>query len=100
MGAHDISCSAYGATPEEAYKDAVDQSIYDNGHDSYNGTISTTSGCVLIPIKEHESFGAWHERVIEDERVQKWENCAVTADPDEPIKDGRTLWHFSGWAAC
>jgi len=100
MGAHDFSTQSYGETHSQAYKEAVEQAEYDEGHNPYNGTISTTSGAVLIPLKEGESLEEWHTRVIEDERVQKWEDCAAVADPDVPIENGRSLWHFSGWAAC
>jgi hypothetical protein len=99
MGAYDFHTQAYGTTADEAFKDAQDQARYDFGHDPYNGTISTVQGFVLIPLEEGESVGEWAGRVIEDERVQKWENCACVAEPDEPIVRGRTLWNFAGWAA-
>lgn len=99
MGAYDFHASVYGETADEAYKEAVDEALYEYGRDPYNGTISTTSGFVLIPLNEGESVYDWASRVIDDERVQKWENCACVADPDEPIEDGVSLWHFAGWAA-
>jgi len=102
MGAHDFHATAYGETAEEAYKDAVNDALYEEGHNPYNGTISTTGGFVMIPIKSEESLADWINRIIDDEQVQKWGDCACAADPDEPIdvKNGRTLWHFAGWAAC
>jgi hypothetical protein len=100
MGCHNFFTSTYGETAEEAYKDAVDQARYDYGHDPYNGTISTTSGFVLIPIKEDESVEEWEGRIMEDKQVQKWEDCACAAAPDVPIENGRSLWHFAGWASC
>jgi len=100
MGAHNFHDQQYGETHSQAYKEAVERAIYDYGHDAYNGTISTTSGAVLIPLNEGESLEEWAMRVIEDDRVEKWENCACVADPDEPIENGRSLWHFAGWAAC
>ena len=99
MGAHNFHTQAYGVTADEAYKEAVDAAIYDYGHDAYNGTISTTSGVVLIPLNKGEDIYDWAERVIEDKRVQKWDDCAAVADPDTPIENGRSLWHFAGWAA-
>ena len=99
MGAHNFHTQAYGVTAGEAYRDAVDQALYEYGHDPYNGTISTTHGFTLIPLNKGETINGWAQRVIEDERVQKWEDCACVADPDAPIEYGRTLWHFAGWAA-
>jgi len=99
MGAHDFHAQSYGVTADEAYKDAVDQAHYDYGHDAYNGTISTTSGFVLIPLNEGETIDEWAGRVIEDDRVRKWDDCACVADPDTPIENGRSLWNFAGWAA-
>jgi len=99
MGAHNFHASVYGETADEAYKDAVDEALFEYGHQRYNGTISTTHGFVLIPLNEGETVDDWAHRVIDDKRVQKWENCACVADPDEPIENGRSLWHFAGWAA-
>ena len=90
MGAHDFHDQNVGVTAGEAYKAAVDDAHYEYGHDAYNGTISTTSGFVLIPLNEDETLDNWAGRVIEDDRVQKWENCACVADPDHPIDD--ELW--------
>lgn len=100
MGAHNFHVDAYGETADEAYREAVDEAWYDYGHDPYNGTISTTDGFVLIPLKEGETIDDWSFRVIDDDRVQKRGDCACTADPDEPVENGRSLWHFAGWAAC
>ena len=94
MGAHDFQDRARGNTPGEAYRDAVEDALYSEGHNPYNGTISTTSGTVTIPLKEGESIDEWAGRVLDDPRVQKWENCACVLDPED---DG--LWHFAGWAA-
>jgi len=99
MGAHNFHTQGYGGTASEAYRDAVDDALYEYGHDPYNGTISTTSGFTLIPLKEGESIDEWAGRVIEDEGIRKWEECACVADPDTPIENGRSLWHFAGWAA-
>jgi hypothetical protein len=100
MGAHDFQCEEYGASPEEAYKIAVDNALYECGHNPYNGTISTTDGFVMIPFDEGETPGDWFERVIDDERVQKWTDCACAQDPYTDKENGSYLWHFAGWAAC
>ncbi len=99
MGAHNFEEVSYGATPEEAYRDAVDRAIYDYGHDPYNGTISTTSGFVHIPFEEGETAGEWQARILDDPRVQKWMDCAYRVN-DTPVENGRRLYIFAGWAAC
>jgi hypothetical protein len=54
----------------------------------------------MIPFDEGETPGDWFERVIDDERVQKWTNCACAQDPYTDKENGSYLWHFAGWAAC
>ena len=100
MGAHNFEDQEYGATAAEAFRDLCDTATYEYGHNPYNGTISTTSGYVSIPLNEGESINEWAQRVIDDDRVQKWEDCACAKDPDEEEVSGRWLWHFAGWAAC
>jgi len=92
MGAHDFEADGYGKTVEEAYRDCVEQAMYDCGHDPYNGTISTTQGFVHIPLEEGESEQDWSTRILDDPRVQKWESCAYRVTEDGFL--------FSGWAAC
>jgi hypothetical protein len=100
MGAHNFEHYQYGSTPEEAFRDAQDEARYEYGHQPYNGTISTVSGFVHIPLKEGESEGEWAARILDDPRVQKWEDCAYRVDEKEPDENGRRLYIFAGWAAC
>lgn len=95
MGAHDFHTEAIAETAGEAYRNAVADALYEEGHNSYNGTISTTSGFVMEPLLEGESIYEWVHRVTMDDKItQKWENCACVADPSNPRH-----WHFAGWAA-
>lgn len=48
MGACTFIQTAIAKDLETAYRNAVRQAEYDHGHDSYNGTISTTSGVHLF----------------------------------------------------
>jgi len=98
MGAHSFHDAAVGQLAAEAYRAAVDAAYYEYGHDAYNGTISTTSGYIEIPLEEGESIDDWAQRVIDDDRVRKWENCAVVEDPEVAGESG-PVWHFAGWAA-
>ncbi len=99
MGAHNFLDQAYGATAQEAYKDAVESAIYEYGHDAYNGTISTTNGFTIIPLEPKETIDGWASRVLEDEGIRKWEECACVKNPDTKEENGRWLWMFAGWAA-
>lgn len=94
MGAHDFLTTVRAESAAKAYKAAVENAVYDYGHDPYNGTISTTRGFALIPLNGGETVDDWADRVIDDKRVRKWEDCACVEDPDEP-----GVWHFAGWAA-
>jgi hypothetical protein len=42
MGATDFRLTSRGVSVREAFQDAVEAAEFENGHDSYNGTISTT----------------------------------------------------------
>lgn len=44
MGACTFQHKTSSRSMNDAYQDLFDESVYENGHDSYNGTISTTSG--------------------------------------------------------
>jgi len=98
MGAHNIEFklpkSKYPTHEKvlEWYKGAVDEALYESGHDPYNGTISTTRGI------------AFHSNrfTLEDEASdyvlkhgEKWGKlCAVT------LNDGNLeYWYIGGWAA-
>ena len=51
MGAHDFTTYAFGKDATDAYRAACEAAIRENGHrDGYNGTISTTTGAVLVEV--------------------------------------------------
>jgi hypothetical protein len=56
-------------------------------------------GFIIIPFKPEETLEEWERRVIEDDAIRKWEDCACAADPDEKIYKGSSFWRFAGWAA-
>lgn len=99
MGAHNFEDGAYAETAEEAFRLCTDDALYQYGHDAYNGTISTNDGFIEIPLNEGETIHEWHNRILEDDRVQKWGPCACVKDP-KLENDGKPLWHFGGWASC
>ena len=115
------------ASMADAYRELVEQAFYEQGHDPYNGTISTTSGVIQDPaVKEPmtyaeaqahlypERFGAegtdWWDK---DESPQKWEAAwAIPLKPEDnpdPLQSDPWRQHFDksqpGWlfygiAAC
>lgn len=59
---------------QEAYNQACDRALFEYGHDSYNGSISTTSGVVVlsstpVPLCHAESLA---RRFSSDSRISKW----------------------------
>ena len=59
MGATDFGNLAVGRykTASEAYNSLVEDALHDSGHDSYNGTISTTQGFTMAGVINHYSIG-------------------------------------------
>lgn len=57
MGAHNFTTRGTGRNVTEAYRDACREAEYEDGHDGYNGTISTTSGVREIPARELKGLG-------------------------------------------
>lgn len=100
MGAHDFEDCGYGATAEEAFNALCDAARYEEGHNPYNGTISTNDSFVMVPLKEDESLAQWRMRVCDSPDICKWGPCGCVKDPFTPGENGRFLWHFAGWAAC
>lgn len=74
MGAVFNIDDSVGKTMRDAYRNAVDDAHYQNGHDSYNGTISTTHGY----LDKTELFNQMGEEAFEEyavETTQKWGNA-------------------------
>ena len=99
MGAHNFDDQAFGATAAEAFREACDEALYEEGHNAYNGTISTNHNFVLKPLKTGETLAEWRQRMLDDDEIQKWGPCGCVKDPDVPAENGRFLGHFAGWAS-
>ena len=74
MGAVDFTTYQQAATMSQAYANAVNDAEYDSGHDSYNGTISTTNGFKdatrdYVKLLERERVGSvkWRTNHRDDE---------------------------------
>lgn len=75
MGASLIETTGRGASMREAYNNAVEDAVYENGNDPYNGTISTTNGVVDI-TKEFRASGKnlddYAYYLYENNKLEKW----------------------------
>lgn len=109
MGAHNIADHGTGRTMGEAYRDAVESSEYMHGHDSYNGTISTTGGFRDMSRKlGARQTDAAIERWFDDawNNTDKWgkvwgaELSLAQSKKREPtLKRGHRVYIFAGWGA-
>lgn len=114
MGAHTFQTTIAGKKllPNDAYDALVKQAQHEHGHDPYNGTISTTSGYVMLHPPKGCQLDVFIRRVLEDgdgSPVQKWgpAGCIeVTGAKATAIKKAHGLdgtraraYIFIGWAA-
>lgn len=79
MGASNFDLIVYGKkSMQDAYQEAYDEALYMDGHDGYNGTISTTEGVwpspiSSIPVREDQID---HEAIsVRLEYLNKWGHC-------------------------
>ena len=82
MGAQDFVTEAWGRTPTEAYRLAVEDALYQYGHDPYNGTISTTGGYVEALLPDGFSVEQFIALVWANESGQME---AAPVEPDSPL---------------
>ena len=75
MGATLIETNSRGASMREAYNNAVEDAVYENGNDPYNGTISTTNGVTDI-TKQFRASGKnlddYAYYLYENNKLEKW----------------------------
>ena len=109
MGAHTIATVGYGKTPSEAYNRAVDDAQWEDGHDPYNGTISTTGGFKMDRIRQkrltEKAIRQWITEA--EDRTEKWGPCLCIEFPRNHSESkraramgrGQKAYLFVGWAA-
>ena len=113
MGATDFGNLAVGRfkNASEAYTDLVEEATHEYGYNSYNGTISTTSGFTMRddnPRYGTKAFDKWENKMLDV--AQKWEDCicieikgAILKRMKESRgykgKKGIKAFYFIGWAA-
>jgi hypothetical protein len=95
MGAHSFLHKIVTDDPKGTYEHLVKEAYYYHGHDSYNGTISTTSG-----LKKHsmgfdtdEQVDAWLNTDEPWDLTEKWGACKYVQYPETKKVA------FFGWAA-
>jgi hypothetical protein len=63
----------------EAYDELVEEALYEKGHDSYNGTISTTQGVIDktndAPRYGTKAFNVWEDKAFDNGICNKWGNA-------------------------
>lgn len=119
MGATNFGHTIIGKyKPIEAYNKLVKDALYECGHDSYNGTISTTNGCKNLtdraPRYGTKAFQTWEDDVIDNDKfgVEKWGNAGFVEIPPKTLlfkkmkernglkgRKGIRAYYFFGWAA-
>ena len=113
MGATNFGDLAVGRykTASEAYNSLVEDALHTYGHDSYNGTISTTQGFTMRddnPRYGTKAFDKWEDKMLDV--AEKWEDCVcveITGAVLKRIKEnngykgkkGIKAFYFIGWAA-
>jgi hypothetical protein len=103
MGAHNFSDSATAKNASEAYDICVSRALFEFGHDTYNGTISTTSGFTVGHLDGKASkrnIQRWETGALD--RTDKWGDCECLELPRGHAKGaprGHRRYLFVGWAA-
>lgn len=96
MGATSFLHIVKTTDPQQGYVDLVKEAYYEYGHDSYNGTISTTTKCVEH-FQHFNSDAEVQDWLNGDEPwsiTEKWGACKFVRLPDSD-----KIAYF-GWAAC
>ena len=113
MGSHTFGNTIGGKkmTPNEAYKTLCDDALHEHGHDAYNGTISTTSGFVLVALPPRKELHKFIFDLLEEEdrQIQKWGPAGCIELRGKALTDWKRnnglagtrarAFTFFGWAA-
>lgn len=92
MGSHTFDNTYYGdVTADQAYRALVEEALYTEGHDPYNGTISTTGGFRVVqttPVTYAEAARISEKRI---NNLRKWEACeAIPLVAETPAEYGES----------
>jgi hypothetical protein len=112
MGACDFSnLVVIKGKARDAYHDAVEDAEYEDGHDPYNGTISTTNGFSMRsdnPRYGTKAFDKWEEKVLDETDKRECVCVEITGAVATRIKNRRGykgkkgigVFYFFGMASC
>lgn len=112
MGSHTFQVTVGGKkmTPNEGYRELVEAAQHNHGHDAYNGSISTTSGFVMVD-KGKKRLETVVRGVLDDEgsHIRKWGPAGCIELSGEQLKRWKRqhglertrarAFLFFGWAA-
>ena len=95
MGACSFRDSARGKNMSEAYKNACHEAVSEYGNDSYNGTISTTSGVTDLTNEFKRSKLSINEFIEKHiDRNWNWEILSECVKPKFLEKLIDRCWHW------
>lgn len=110
MGACDFATIGAGKDLKDAYNNAVEDALYQHGHDPYNGTISTTSLMGLAsnaPRYGTKAFNKYVHNALDT--MPKWQ-CYAVEVKGKALKEYRKqhglerkrikVFYFFGIAGC
>lgn len=92
MGSHAFTNRSTERDATVAYKQLCSQALAEHGSDSYNGTISTTSGFKVVsskPISPAQAQAIMDRRI---EHLSKWSTCEAIAVGTPVRTRPKTLW--------
>jgi len=98
MGAIPFACNGFGATAEEAFKDAVHRARCEYGNGGYSGSIAEKHSCVMVadaPMSLAAAVSLGDELIgADDERISD------KGGPAGAIELDTGGFYFFGWASC
>tara|TARA_R110000744_G_scaffold304368_1_gene412894 strand:- start:804 stop:1145 length:342 start_codon:yes stop_codon:yes gene_type:complete len=113
MGATNFGNLAVGRykNASDAYNKLVEDAEYEDGHDAYNGTISTTDGFRTSndnPRYGTKSFNKWEDKMIDDMSKYDCLCVEITGAVLKRLKESNgykgkknvKAFYFFGWASC
>lgn len=92
MGSANFETYATGRTPKEAFNSAVEQALYEHGHEGYTGTIAEKENFTIItPPSSWKGREMEYAELLleeEDERISnKWGPAGCIHVFSEPLKE-------------
>ena len=113
MGADVFDVLQEGSSAEDAFRQAVDQALWEYGHGGYTGTIAEKDGFLPFTLPENVTVDEVVDAMLVqggDELLEGWYGKSGAGQirtcfndkwgPAVAFKVGENKWHFCGWASC